>query len=517
MAALRNLTGIRSQLTHEVLAYLADVARRTAELPKYYLARLRLDADGRTGFDQIRQMVQVVEDREALENWLAEERERARRAGHEVERLAYRPRRARPELSDRGDVEREHRDDEEPAMPVSIPWDEYAGLRFHRAVILGDPGFGKTWLLRWEARRLAREGAQLLVGRQVSLGDLILPILTRLSELNRTSGSVEEALIALVGQYRSEAFRRFVRQKLQSETCVVLLDGWDEVPVKEDPEEPHGRQDLGRRLQTFARVFSRPRLLLSSRIVGYGSSPIPDAQEIELLAFDTPQIESFVRVWFAGAEETGFRFLETLQLAPQVQGLARIPLTLALLCRTFQETKLAFPMRRVELYEQCLRGLLRDWNREDKGRETISDAYVDGVLEVLRPVSLALFVEGYEQFSESLLREKMLPCLQALKPGHELYGRPAAGLMEELKTDGILIRTGEDEYAPLLFLHRTFHEYLAAGALADEARREGWPKIEALVDKKSWLPQWEQVVVLLAGQLGDAAPLVRLLLDESKR
>jgi hypothetical protein len=88
--------------------------------------------------------VQVVEDRSAFERWLAEERERMRAAGQEVERLAYAPRRASLEAEEN---KREVRRMERPAPPPPIPWDERAGERFKRAVILGDPGFGKTWLL----------------------------------------------------------------------------------------------------------------------------------------------------------------------------------------------------------------------------------------------------------------------------------------------------------------------------------------------------------------------------------
>jgi hypothetical protein len=151
---------------------------------------------------------------------------------------------------------------------------------------------------------------------------------------------------------------------------------------------------------------------------------------------------------------------------------------------------------------------------------------------------LALSTQGHEQFSESLLRDKMHPLLDALRASHELYGRNATALIDELKRDGILIRAGEDSSAPLLFLHRTFHEYLAAGALAGVANGKleadtahfvleaagatphssgkGWRQIEALVDRKAWLPEFEQVIVLLAGQLKDPAPLVGLLADETR-
>jgi hypothetical protein len=208
----------------DVLDYLDALAERAACLPAYFPPRLR-NAGG-SHFDAIRQMVQVVEDRSAWNLWRAEERERARAAGFDDDRRAYAPGRARSE--DRLD---EDRRDDRPAPPPPVPWDEQAAARFPRAVILGDPGFGKSWLLRYEARRLARAAASLLRERADGLDTLILPLWARLSDVNCTDGPVEDAVAA--GQ--SEAFHCFVRQRLKTGNAVVLLDAWDEVPVEVPP------------------------------------------------------------------------------------------------------------------------------------------------------------------------------------------------------------------------------------------------------------------------------------------
>lgn len=81
-----------------------------------------------------------------FEQWRAEQRERIRAAGMDIDRLAYAPHCARLEFGE----------DERSASSPPVSWDEHAGERFKRAIILGDPGSGKTWLLRYEARRLAR-------------------------------------------------------------------------------------------------------------------------------------------------------------------------------------------------------------------------------------------------------------------------------------------------------------------------------------------------------------------------
>lgn len=61
-ATLEQLIAVRSQLVEEVLAYLDALAERAAELPSYYPVHLRTDEAGKTPFDDIRQVVQVVGD-----------------------------------------------------------------------------------------------------------------------------------------------------------------------------------------------------------------------------------------------------------------------------------------------------------------------------------------------------------------------------------------------------------------------------------------------------------------------
>lgn len=122
----------------------------------------------------------------------------------------------------------------------------------------------------------------------------------------------EDELIDFVAGARSDAFRRFVREKLNSERCVVLLDAWDEVPV----EIPKRGQPLGyakgsrpllrERLKTFTTWFPRPRLLLTSRTVGYARAhpAVPGMQELQLLALDSQQTASLVSAWFGDDTRT---------------------------------------------------------------------------------------------------------------------------------------------------------------------------------------------------------------------
>jgi HEAT repeat protein len=562
-ATLSQLVSVRSALVEELLAYLDYLARRMAELPAYYPEHLRKESNGRTLFDDIRQVVQVVEDRSAFERWLAQERERMRAAGYEFERIGYAPGRARPEIDEPAMVDQDlmgwmERPDrpERRRPPRLITWDEQAGRQFKRAMILGDPGFGKTWLLRYETRRIACEQNSKLAQRRASVDELTLPIFARLSDLNATDDPIEDALVRLASQSFEEAlaelglnrrlsqsFGELVRRKLENGLAVILMDAWDEVPVEVPPPGkplqhlPHQRQRLARRLEAFARRFPQARLLMSSRIVGYTSLSIPELKELELLAFDWPQVELFARVWF-GNETYYPEFPAKIRKRHQVRGLARIPLMLALLCRVYtqcEEDNRDFPSRRVELYHLALQGLIRDWKGGKQQRE-IDDGEVKYKLELLKAVSYSLFEEGYEQFSDSILEDKVAEWLAGLGSEDRYHGWKANALVDELKLDGILVNAGKPpgkrqnrrstaentgvnnaaSESELMFLHRTFQEYLTASALKERAESEGWDSIARLVDKRAWLVEWSEVITLLAGQMADPVPLLKLLSDKRR-
>jgi len=112
------------------------------------------------------------------------------------------------------------------------------------------------------------------------------------------------------------------------------------------------------------------------------------------------------------------------------------------------------------------------------------------------------------------LRKKIITWLKTLERWHDFYSTPPTTLINTLKRDGILITAGEGRHAPLLFLHRTFHEYLTARCLADRANESGWQAIADIINQKAWLPNWQEVIILLAGQLDNPAPLLELLADE---
>jgi len=216
---------------------------------------------------------------------------------------------------------RERDDRREPARQSElVSWDERAGERFPRAVILGDPGLGKTWLLRFEARHLARTMAAQLRSQDIGVWEGRVPIFARLADVASTLRGIEnawrqqgrpaevpleDALIALIprddhksqqdsrGTRRatafSEAFFGWIGEQLTHQRCALMLDALDEVP--DDLYET-----LQHSLRRFAERHPHSRLLLTSRSAAYRGTPVEGVQELELVGFNSAQQRAFIRV-----------------------------------------------------------------------------------------------------------------------------------------------------------------------------------------------------------------------------
>jgi len=168
---------------------------------------------------------------------------------------------------------------------------------------------------------------------------------------------------------------------------------------------------------------------------------------------------------------------------------------LSLLCQVYESNNCILPVRRVELYGRCLRGLLRDWKEEHEKR-AIDESSVEAVLELLSYVSYTLVMQRREQFSEGVLRHIISAWLQQALPYHELRQHDPTTLIRMLKQEGVLISTGTR--GDLLVLHRTFQEYLAACGLVQQP---DWLE-EAL--QHLYDPSWREVLRLLGGVLTES-------------
>lgn len=493
-----------SALKEEVLQYLHDLAEECARLPYFFPDHLKNDGPEMSAFDRIRQIARVVEDRSILQKRCKEAHEPWSPGRVDQGKCIYNPITGLPEHEDD--------DDGHGVSAETIAWDEQASGRFGQVVILGDPGFGKSWLLRYEARQLAHRAIDHLNGdRGDDVHHVDLPIWIHLPNVSPEGGTFEDTIVTIAGRKRSSRFHDYVRRQLVSDRAIVLLDAWDEVrplPL---------RQKIQELVESFARAHPRSRAMLTSRIVGYSETlpPLPVAKELKLLAFGQNQIESFVEVWF-GPDKSA-PFLTRLRQRPQVHGLARIPLMLAMLCRACPDGD--FPNSRSDLYERCLKGLLFEWKRDDRksyrGDLVMNapnpESMVKALLDLLGRIALYMTEHELEQVEGDDLDEFVQTFQQEPhKPISNLVGISPAAIVGQLKKDGVFVVRRGHHTRPFRFLHRTFREYCAARALSREPD---------YIDKaltSVYESAWDQVLVTLGGILKNPGPYIAALLRENR-
>ena len=290
---------IETPLRKQLRTYLDGLWSHCARIPDYFPKQLG-------DFEKIRQRVRIVEDRDSLYT-IAEGREQLRAAGQWREE--YDPFRSRPE--DRG-LGRETRQTE------PLDWEQVRGEeRFRQLVVLGDPGFGKSWLLAYEARRRIQECLNRLESERPR--ELTIPVLIRLQDLadkvyeKATLRETLDLSLKAREDLYTEELRAYIQEQLQQGRVALLLDAWDEV------SDEDRRRVLITQIEVCSRIYTGP-MVLTSRPARFNRSPLDKAPVVELLAFERGEIQAFANIWFDSGKAS--QFTGELDSHPSVNGLA---------------------------------------------------------------------------------------------------------------------------------------------------------------------------------------------------
>ncbi len=387
--------------------------------------------------------------------------------------------------------------------------------RHDGVVLLGDPGAGKTTFLKVLAVALASGQ-----GETLGLGGK-LPILLPLAAYADALATRDVSLDRFIASYYEEnrglriPLGYLLNQALDEGRALLLLDGLDEV------------RDLGRRHLVVDRVrdfYSRyrnsgssgNRFVLTSRIVGYREVRLAaeGLAEGTLVDFGDEEIESFIGKWTnalekaAGgetsvsrsrAEEERRELLAALEANPGMRSLAANPLLLTILA-LIKRQGVALPEHRVELYKTYVETLLKRWNlaRGLAGR-TGRDVDLLQTMKILAP--LALWMHENSPGVGLVKEGALLRRLEALcsERGYANATSAANEFLEDVrKGSSLLVSRGEHQYG---FIHLTFQEYLAAVALAWQAREDAAALVRTLITHIGEAP-WHEVVLLTVGYLG---------------
>jgi 3',5'-cyclic AMP phosphodiesterase CpdA/HEAT repeat protein len=380
----------------------------------------------------------------------------------------------------------------------------------HHAVVLGDPGVGKSALARYVTRTCAH-GEQVMLER-FGWSERLIPIVVRAAdfadELGRQPNqTLAEFISILMMNMGGEVLRRAVNERLAQGFAIIIIEGIDEVP-----EYAHRIQVI-RAADKLIRDFAANRFLITSRPSGYIRLAGIIAH-YKLINFSYDQIRTYIKSWYYALERHGSDAAPDFERAGQETSEAfneiasrqkllefstnPLLLTLIILIR---RQGIRLPTRRIQLYQLSVDLLMELWNYWRSGGLPGKGTLAGGL-------STNQLIQVWAAVAEWAHRTRPAGVLHRAVLVHEITriigeknlagGSNVADV--EAYLDAAARRAGIlEERAPNLFSfwHPTFEEYLAAVELSTPPTTT----LSRLLPLRSD-PRWREVILLTVAYIG---------------
>lgn len=373
-----------------------------------------------------------------------------------------------------------------------------------KLVVLGDPGSGKSSLLRY----LALQWAKIPDANQRYTSPL--PLLIELREYSRWKCPSGKSFPRYL--HEASTWHRLNQQTLkhmleQPDRVVLLLDGLDEVF---DPQE---REWVVNDIHRFSNEYKQVRIVLTSRVVGYQARRLRDAEfrHFMLQDLDEGQIRGFLDRWHEVTFEAGQvqekreRLDRAIANSKSIGQLAGNPLLLTMMAILNRHQEL--PRERAKLYERCSEVLLHQWDTERALGEFPGLSAEIGLrekTEILRVVAYAMQTEGDGEsranyIDGARLEELIAGYLQTERQFGQAREAARALVRQLRERNFILCFLGADSYA---FVHRTFLEYFCAMEIVEQFKNRFLRESDILSTFKKHCrdDDWREILRLICSQ-----------------
>lgn len=379
-------------------------------------------------------------------------------------------------------------------------------------VILGDPGSGKTSLLK---SRVLSWVSQVLC--QDAQAPAPLPLWIDLKEYAREPTGFLEYCGRACTTYCLDP--KQIQQQFREGKAVLYLDGLDEI------FDPPTRGAVLAEAIAFSSRYPQAPIVVTSRIIGYEPGRLAAAGFVHatLEDFDDAQIREFLTKWYNVAEDDPkertrlqAQLDKALHESRAVRDLAGNPLLLTMMAILNRTQDL--PRDRVELYAQASRVLLHEW---DASRSLPVDLFARQEKEELLRELAGVMQEGEGGLAGNLIERDRLIALfrQFLKErGIADWFYKAEDLLHQLEERNfILCFAGADRFS---FVHRTFLEFYCADWFVKRFEKKQTltlDQIKTEVFGTHWRDErWHEVLRLIAGMVepAQAGALIQFLMDQ---
>ena len=387
-----------------------------------------------------------------------------------------------------------------------------------RLVILGEPGSGKTTILRYLAYHFSHEQPQLgkhdvaaRVPLYVKLTDIALNQQGRYDVDHLIQAAVPDTLP------QRDRFAAVLTEYVHDGKVIFLLDGLDEVAASQRGELAEflsdlakGCQPINKQGQAAISEVGNNRLLVTCRVANYDSAPLTGAiTHYSVLRLEREQQRGFLERWFAAwADREGLSTEWVKEQAealyqqlerPGLQRLAQVPLLLSLTAYVWQTAAQQLPETRAGLYWEAV-GLLLKWRgKEVKGHPTPERRRKE-VHQKLGELAYAMLVNRPRGIFDSTEAADFLG-----NDWQQLWQEQGGGL---LMTRGLInsVRSSTDELNPddywFGFPHLSFAEYFAGCYLVSGTLEEAKQRIHRHLHDD----RWQEAILLGLGYLQATSP-----------
>lgn len=407
-------------------------------------------------------------------------------------------------------------------------------------LLIGKPGSGKTTLLRYLAVSFARGEA---VKRLNWTKALLLPIIIPLRNFGRfleahdkeftnpAPGALRHFIEDYFAQYELELPPRFFRDRLDEGSCLILLDGLDEV------SDRSLRARVAQMVSAFVRHYAARgnRVGLASRPDGYREVAQYLSKPVVCTVQDlTPEgrdelVTNLLKVLEPNewrCREQTEELLRDIRAKSEVDKLSIIPLFCTTLVLVYKYRGTTLPERRVDVYHELVDLLLGFWETHKAEREGTADVrdlvLMDGTgrsfmneREAVEAKKLALVdLAGWMQQRQMTI----VPRLRAAARLARFFRRRQGASRREdgvwacnflalaHERSGLFVEASPNIYA---FSHKGFLEYLAATDIIERVDPEPLQLVLAHAHDASW----DEVILLATAHPGLSPRRRERLLD----
>jgi energy-coupling factor transporter ATP-binding protein EcfA2 len=376
---------------------------------------------------------------------------------------------------------------------------EKALIHFNKIVILGDPGSGKSTILKHLAHKICSQRPT-----ESQLSDLV-PVIIKGSEFSKYVSTTSKKLSEYIIDQIDKKFEFLFTTKLESNHLLVLIDGIDEI------NNVSLRHSVVNRINSFISQYPEAKIVVSSRIVGYKETRLNGYfNHLQVVEFKKEQIEQFVNSWYLSiasnsdknkelAKRSAKELFKSIKKNDSVLKMASNPLLVTIIALIHHQGG-ALPEKRVSLYDIATSTFLENWVRQ---RETERNSSFDKetLISILAPISYHI----HQNYTTGLITETELKSLFK-KEYNNVYPyqskkeetQDLKDLINFLREDaGFLFEKGLNKNGESLFgfVHQTFQEYFTSIEFKTRWKEDYYSKN---LDEYVFNPNWTEVIKLSA-------------------